>query len=624
MGSARQLDALELHHILARASATASANATATASEAAKETIAEYATALNGVNQPLNNIFKVSVWWSLGALAMVILLVRLWHRGSMHFRMLVGMALDRDSRQQACFRNHGNGWWWKFKKHVLYAPLGKVRHNNEIKLSSVLSMGCVPSRFHSILLLLLWLSNIGYCLALSYSEENGYAIIAELRGRSGVLAVINMIALVLLAGRNNPLIPLLQISFDTYNLIHRWIGRIVVVESVVHTLCWAFVKHKAVGWSGLFDQLAIDPFAYWGLVGTISMIVIIILSLSPVRHAFYETFLDIHIILAAAAMVGIWLHCQVAGLPQLPYVKTVVILWGLDRFARLFRLIWDNYSRNHGMTQAWVVALPGEACRVTLRLPKKLDIYPGSHAYLRFTTLNWWESHPFSIAWVSHQQTMSSLPIIEKTGLVKVSDKDMITQVSFVIQAQQGMTRHLYNKALECREQGLTITAALEGPYGGHHSLDSYGHAVLFAGASGITHQIPFVKHLVEGCENRTIATRKVTLVWVVRDSETFEWVRPWMEQILKMPGRRECLTIKLFVTRPKNSRDVQSPSKTVQIMSGRPNFNVVLGEEVKAQCGAMCVTVCGPGAMQDGVRAAVRGFQANGVIDYIEESFTW
>ena len=44
------------------------------------------------------------------------------------------------------------------------------------------------------------------------------------------------VPLFLLAGRNNPLIPLLNISFDTYNLIHRWFGRIVILEALAHTL----------------------------------------------------------------------------------------------------------------------------------------------------------------------------------------------------------------------------------------------------------------------------------------------------------------------------------------------------------------------------------------------------
>lgn len=48
-------------------------------------------------------------------------------------------------------------------------------------------------------------------------------------------------------------------------------------------------------------------------------------------------------------------------------------------------------------------------------------------------------------------------------------------------------------------------------------SLGSYGTVVLIAGGIGITHPVPFIKDLVEGYANGTIATRRVVLVWVVQ-----------------------------------------------------------------------------------------------------------
>ncbi|KAE8450255.1 hypothetical protein EG329_006683 [Mollisiaceae sp. DMI_Dod_QoI] len=581
-------------------------------------TIADYATALNGVNQPLNNLFRVILWWSLGVLAMLILVIRMIQRAKAHMRHMAAMG----STSQAYWAQ--NRWnWWKFKKHILYAPLGKKRHNREFKLSSALNMGTLPSRFHSILIALYIFSNIGYCLAVNYWREDKYSMFAELRGRAGVLAVVNMIALVILAGRNNPLISLLQISFDTYNLIHRWMGRMVVIFSLVHTLCWAYVKYKATGFEGIFHQLGTDPFAICGMLSTVAMIVIFITAFSPVRHAFYETFLDIHIIMATLAIVGIWIHCHIAHLPQLPYVQTIAGLWAFDRVARVLRIICKNYSRK-GWTIATIEALPGEACRVTMRLPKKVSVEPGSHAYIRIASVNVWESHPFSIAWVEDRAVFPSLPTNEKHGHVKLKDEEMVTEVSFVIQAQTGFTRKLYKKASLCSPRSLRVKAAMEGPYGGHHSLDSYGHAVLFAGASGITHQISYVRHLIQGFNEGSIVTRKILLVWIVRDAEHLEWVRPWMDIILRMPGRRDCLNIKLYITRPKNPRDITSPSNTVQMHPGRPNVKLILQNEVKQQCGAMCVTVCGPGGLADNVREAVRDEQENGMIDFIEESFTW
>ncbi|KAA8569068.1 hypothetical protein EYC84_000738 [Monilinia fructicola] len=528
-------------------------------------------------------------------------------------------GMNSNANQQRYFQLNRSSWW-KVKKHLLYAPLWSKRHNREFKLSSAVNMGTLPSRWHALLLIVYLSMNVAYTLVLDYSRENQYSVVAELRGRSGVLAVCNMIALVILAGRNNPLIGWLQISFDTYNLLHRWMGRIVVLESLVHTSCWAYVQHADTGFSGVWDKLMHDPFCSYGMVGTAAFVFILLTSPSPVRHAFYETFLNVHIILAAVAIAGVWIHCDIPDLPQKPYIRAVAFLWVADRVFRLVRLAWCNYSTK-GWTTASIEAMPGDACRVTMHLPKKLHVKPGSHAYLRFEKLNFWESHPFSIAWVAHRPLLpDELPSNEKKLLLE----RQTTDISFVIHAQTGLTRRLFDAAKLESPRALKLKAAFEGPYAGHHSLDSYGHAVLFAGSSGITHQIPYVQHLIQGFNDGTIATKKVLLVWIIRDVEHLEWVRPWMDEILRMQGRRDILTIKLFVTKPKNPKEIHSPSATVQMLPGRPNINLLLQSEVREQIGAMCVTVCGPGALQDSIREAVREVQEDGVVDFIEESFTW
>ncbi|CZT13152.1 hypothetical protein WAI453_001979 [Rhynchosporium graminicola] len=583
-------------------------------------TIEPYAKLLNGVDQSMNDMYRISSWWSLGVLAMLILAIRLSQRLHAHIRHITAMG---KAIQTYWARNSSS--LWKFKKYLLYAPLINKRHNREFRLSAAMNMGTLPSRFHSILIFMYLASNIGYTLHLSWWEANHYKVVAELRGRSGMLSVINMIPLIIFAGRNNPLIPILQISFDTYNLMHRWLGRMVIFLALIHTWCWAYVKYKAFGWSGLFRQLADDPFATWGMVAIAAMIIIFITAFSPVRHAFYETFLDIHIIMAAFALGGTWLHCSIAHLPVVPYIQAPCILWAVERFYRLVVIFRANYT-SKGWTYATVEALPGDTCRVTMHLPKKMRITPGCHAYLRFLKINPLECHPFSIAWVEDQPANGhvSLPTSEKNNEITLPDKDLVTNVSFIIGAQTGFTRKLFNKASACSPRFLTLKAAMEGPYAGHHSLDSYGHVVLVAGATGITHQIGFTKHLINGFNNGSIATRKITLIWIVREADHLEWVRPWMDQILRLPGRRDCLTIKLFVTRPKNPREIISPSNTVQMFPGRPNIKLLMESEVKEQFGAMAVTVCGPGGLADNVREAVLGVQELGVVDFIEESFTW
>jgi hypothetical protein len=55
----------------------------------------------------------------------------------------------------------------------------------------------------------------------------------ELFVRSGTMAIINMIPL-FLGGRTNILSNFLGISFHTYYLAHHWIGRMVIVLSILH------------------------------------------------------------------------------------------------------------------------------------------------------------------------------------------------------------------------------------------------------------------------------------------------------------------------------------------------------------------------------------------------------
>ena len=96
---------------------------------------------------------------------------------------------------------------------------------------------------------------------------------AEFRGRTGNLAVVNMIPLFLVAGRNNPLIWILGISFDTWNLVHRWLGRAVVLQSIAHVVAWSIVKVQTSdrGWADLWLTCRNDPFLVNGLVVSIDM-----------------------------------------------------------------------------------------------------------------------------------------------------------------------------------------------------------------------------------------------------------------------------------------------------------------------------------------------------------------
>ncbi|EEP82651.1 conserved hypothetical protein [Uncinocarpus reesii 1704] len=410
-------------------------------------------------------------------------------------------------------------WSW-LKKHIIYAPLFHVRHNREFRLSAAINFGTLPTRFQAALLIGIVAMNVTLCcVTIPFGAAEG-ELLAAVRARTGTIAVANIIPLVLMAGRNNPLIQLLDVSFDTWNLLHRWLGRIMVVEAVVHVIAWMVDKVHTSGWPSV-----------------------------------------------SAAIV----HSE-------------LIRTGFIRAIRFIRLAYLNLGK--GGTTATVEILPGDAMRITLRMVRPWLFKPGQHLYLYLPGIGLWMSHPFTAAWSDTEESL-----VDGESLVSTK-QDALTlkrpTVSLLVRRRTGLTI-------------LLVTAGV-----------------------GITHQIPYVRHLVEGFANGTVAARRVTLVWIIQSSDHLEWVRSWMTSILNMDRRREVLRVMLFITRPRNMKEIQSPSRTVQMYPGKPDIGTVLDGEIENQVGAMGVLVCGTGSLSDDVRKACRERQSPTHIDFVEECFTW
>ncbi|KAK3651654.1 hypothetical protein LTR56_005462 [Elasticomyces elasticus] len=622
---------------------------------------------LDGVQQKDNWLFINILLAAFFGLLAVTLIYRWTHMFNSHLRHLLTMGAGRLEDQRYWMFNHGP-FWPKVKRNLLYAPLGKVRHNKEIQLSKAISIGTLPSRFHTLILGLYLAVNIGYCLALTWHRSNAYSVIAQLRGRTGSLAAFNIIPTVLFALRNNPLIPITRVSYDTFNLLHRWCARVVIFEAVLHTICWAVNAIQSGGWHQVHVSLETSTSYRWGMIGTAAFCAILIASFSPVRHAFYETFLNFHRLLVLLALIGVYVHLDKAKLPHLPYIQLAFAFWAAEWAWRTMRILYHNVSRQHGITRVTVEALPAEACRVTFDLSRPWRWQPGCHVHAYLPAFALWSSHPFSIAWAENRPRAAPLIIeMEKMASINPTLGDdrpsmmtrdstytrksigahtiatiaeathrpenanialtrdaAVTSVSLVMRARTGMTRKLYDKAAASPSGTITTWGAIEGPYGGHDSMASYGTVLLFAGGVGITHCVGYVHHLLLQYQAGTSSTHKIVLCWSVPNTEALEWVRRYMDEILKMEGRREVLRIRLFVTKPRHRGEVISNTGSVQMFPGRCNPKTIVEKEMQERIGAMGVTVCGPGAFADSVRAAVRDVVTEGCVDFVEEAFTY
>jgi predicted ferric reductase len=187
------------------------------------------------------------------------------------------------------------------------------------------------------------------------------------------------------------------------------------------------------------------------------------------------------------------------------------------------------------------------------------------------------------------------------------------------------MTRTLYDLAQRTESNMVSLWGVIEGPYGGYHSLDSYGTVVLFAGGVGITHQLSFVRRLLAGHNNRSGATQKILLVWCIPHIEAMDWIEPWLEELVAMANFHNIVRIRLHVSRmsPVDLRTRSLPPY-LDVHGQRCDVQEVVDEEVLAQVGAMVVTVCGPAGFNNSVREAVRRRVGIRSIDFIEEAFTY
>ncbi|KIV89197.1 hypothetical protein PV10_08785 [Exophiala mesophila] len=514
------------------------------------------------------------------------------------------------------------------KKNLLYSPILHHRRAHELKLSQYIKLGTLPTRLQAIFILLIIIVNIAICtwgLSWSGSDLDPLPII---RNRSGVLSVANMMPLLIMATVKNPMIGLLDISYDSFNLMHRWLGRLAAIEAIVHSICWMIGKVGYQGWDGVKFALQ-QPFIYNGAIGAVAMILLLLHSPKMVRSWAYEVFLHAHIAFVLVLIIFLWFHLSRYTARWI--LLAAACIWGVSRVWRLGTLMWRSLGK--GGCKAEIEPLGAGAVRITLTPPRPLHYRIGQYVYLTIPSVGLWTAHPFSIAWSGLEQSLDrsgsvrsefneKRPINRQTDL-EVEQRGRPT-LCLLAKAHTGFTKKLLNRAL-ASETKLTLNAYIEGPYGVSHSLDSYGTVMLFASGVGITHQIGYVRHLVDGYANGTVAAKRITLVWVIPDMECVDWIRPWMQEILGMDRRRDILKVLIYVTRAGLSASIQSPSQTTRMSRGRPNVLDLIQTEADRHAGCMAISVCAGGGLADEVRRASRIMIDGGAnIDFIEEGFGW
>lgn len=157
------------------------------------------------------------------------------------------------------------------------------------------------------------------------------------------------------------------------------------------------------------------------------------------------------------------------------------MVWGLDRFLRFSRILWNNrfWSRaSPEAHQASIELLGSDTIRLTLR--RKMRWTAGQHAYLILPTVSSLptEAHPFTIA---------SIPDL-LDGSAGTDDKEVV----FLIRGRSGFTGRLRGHA-STKGAATSVPAFIDGPYGCPPDLRGFSTCILIVGGSGVSYALPLL-----------------------------------------------------------------------------------------------------------------------------------
>ena len=151
---------------------------------------------------------------------------------------------------------------------------------------------------------------------------------------------------ILLRTRSSLLTLLTGIPYPSFTFLHRWLGRIIFIQSVLHTLSWTIIEGKLYQpQPSTYIGLIRERYIIWGIVAMTLLSILVVLSTrKAVAWIGYEAFGKMHYVVAAIYMGARWAHWS--------HLKCWMIaslgIWEMDRGLRFLRtlLIHVGYLDN--------------------------------------------------------------------------------------------------------------------------------------------------------------------------------------------------------------------------------------------------------------------------------------
>ena len=128
--------------------------------------------------------------------------------------------------------------------------------------------------------------------------------------RIGALAYALTPLTVLLSTRESILSLITGVPYQHFNFLHRWTGRIIYVQSVLHTFAWTLVEGKLYQpQPKVYRDFIRQQYMVFGCVALVFISFLFVFSLRPViRWTGYEFFRKTHYVVALLYIGACWGH----------------------------------------------------------------------------------------------------------------------------------------------------------------------------------------------------------------------------------------------------------------------------------------------------------------------------
>ena len=439
----------------------------------------------------------------------------------------------------------------------------------------------LPSNGCSLLVLGFLALQVFYTL---YKVPLSTSMLFVLADRTSLVFVANLPLLYLFAAKNQPIKMLTGSSYETLNIFHRRLGEYMCLLGVLHSIGMLGVWYTVLEPRGLsFARFILSKIILLGLGALSAYAVIYLTSLGSFRQRWYELFLASHVVLQLVALVLLFFHHHSSR----PYVAVALVIFLIDRLLfRMFLKSWTTKVLLEVMEDRKTVS-------VHAKIPMQSKNDPMSW-YRRPGLVSGWKAtdHVFlSIPSLGRKHRIQSHPFTIKSRAPRGSDID--SSLDLIIRAQDGFSGDLVQYA----KAHPSATIRLDGPYGSQSAvrmLQESDLAVIVAGGSGIAVAWPLVWSLLdsqkphdEEFSTKSMFTRKVLFVWIVRQQSHRSWIGREELDSLKGAGAdvvippatethghpdiRRCLTEWVMAHGPVSSL---SPNRVGIVCSGPDGMN--------------------------------------------------